>query len=180
MRLARSIEFLARSIPEERRVIVLEDRARFSGVRETTLPKDHAILHYDTSDAGGVPLVHAAEAALNMAGDHLMVPDLKDSDLRVFEQQIADRFKGIIVGAGILVLGLDRGLRSIADVLIEIAARNAASPRGPLRVGAPHLSTRSNPSPRGGPTFCDQRRGARSAAHQPPKLMLLEMHCHWC
>ncbi len=121
------IELLGKWIPEDRKVIVLESGAGlWSGVRKNELPKNHVILRYDTPGANEVSLADIAKTALSMAGDYLILPDLDLRYYEIFQQHIAPNFQGIIVG----VHGLDSRFRSIADIMIELAARHVAPPLG--------------------------------------------------
>jgi type IV secretory pathway ATPase VirB11/archaellum biosynthesis ATPase len=123
------LNILAKSIPENRRVIVLvEDRAKSDpGLREDALPRNHVVLYYNIPGVSGVSLVDIATAALNMAGDYLIVPYLRYGDIEVFQRYIAHRCEGIIVAVD--AFEKDEAVRSIADVLIGIVS-NKLAPRG--------------------------------------------------
>jgi hypothetical protein len=62
--------------PPRRLALVLALMRPWSGVQENELPKNHLMLHYDTSGANNVSLADIAKRALNMAGDYLILPDL--------------------------------------------------------------------------------------------------------
>ena len=126
------LNILAKSIPENRRVIVLvEDRAKSDpGLRKDALPRNHVVLYYNIPGVSGVSLADIATAALNMAGDYLIVPNLRYEDIEVFQRYIAHRCEGIIVAVD--AFEKDEAVRSIADVLIGIVSDKLA----PLGIGS--------------------------------------------
>jgi hypothetical protein len=116
-------DILTNAIPKDHKVIELEPRFDV-GVRKDAVPPDHVVLVYDKS------LSEVTAAALNMAGDYLIVPNMLFRDIEVFQRNIAHKFKG-----GIIVGIRDGGeyheeVRSIADVLITTRLRDEASPLG--------------------------------------------------
>jgi hypothetical protein len=123
------LDILAKSIPENHKVIELEPRFDVGlgkDVRDAF--PDHVVLVYENS------LAEIAAAASNMAGDYLIVPNMRLRDIGVFQRDIAHDFKGgIIVGiVDGIIPEIDKEVCSIADVLIRTIPRRKAS----LGIGA--------------------------------------------
>jgi hypothetical protein len=125
------LDILAKSIPKNRRVIVLvENRAKSEpGLREDALPPNHVVLYYNVPGSA-TSLEEIGTFALNMSGDYLIVPFLRHGDLEVFQRYIAHKCEGIIVAVD--ALENDEAVRSIADVLIGIVSEKLA----PLGIGS--------------------------------------------
>jgi hypothetical protein len=120
------LDTLAKSIPTQQKVVEL--RPRGVGVREDALPPDHVVLVYNES----LEEITEVTAAANMAGDYLIVPEMRFHDVKVF-QRIAHNFKGgIMVGmVDAFVLDDPEAFPLIADVLINTFRRDKA----PLDIG---------------------------------------------
>lgn len=124
------LDVLARVIPRQRRVLVFEDRAATDPrLKEATLPPNHVVMYYN-NPGGVVPLKELAKAALHMAGDYLIVPNLQSAEVKDFMACIAFAFEGTIVAVD--AVEDDQRLRSVADVLIKTVSDKVA----PLGIGA--------------------------------------------
>ena len=93
-------------------------------VRKDALPPDHVVLIYDKS------LAEITAEVSNMAGDYLIVPNMRFRDIEVFQRDIAHNFKGGIIVGIADGFELHEKVRSIADVLIKVLSRDAAPPVG--------------------------------------------------
>ena len=121
------LDILAKSIAKNHKVIELA-RARAVRLSDNVLPPNHVVLSYDNS------LADIVVAASNVAGDYLIMPEMRSSDIEVL-QDIAGKFKGGII-AGIVdaaafqidtpdsPLLMPPLLGSIADVLIRTIPRD--------------------------------------------------------
>ena len=108
-------------------IVLVEDRAKSDpGLRKDALPRNHVVLYYNIPGVS-VSLPDIATAALNMAGDYLIVPYLRHGDMEMFQRYIAHRCEGIIVAVD--AFEKDEAVRFIADVLIGIVS-NRSAPHG--------------------------------------------------
>jgi hypothetical protein len=120
------LDILAKSIPENHKMIELQPRFDSGLIIDKDDLPDHEVLVYCES------LAEIAAAASNVAGDYLIVPNMRLRDLEVFQQDIAPNFKGgIILGVADAAAKFDEEVRSIADVLIQTIPRDQA----PLGIG---------------------------------------------
>jgi type IV secretory pathway ATPase VirB11/archaellum biosynthesis ATPase len=121
------IDILVNSIPEGRRVVVLDGDNGWS-VRDDVLPENSVRLHY-SKKSGGVTIKDVARAAEALRPDHLIVPDAEDMERDEFLLYVGYVFPGQIVGVHIPFQASSK-FHELAEVVVSIINSRVAPPLG--------------------------------------------------
>ena len=121
------IDILAKSIPEGRRVVVLDGDNGWS-VRDDVLPENSVRLRY-SGKSGGISIKDVARAAEALRPDHLIVPDAADMEGDEYHLYVGPVFSGKIVGAHI-PFQVSSKFHELAEVVVSIINSRVAPPLG--------------------------------------------------
>lgn len=120
------VDALVAAIPKDRRVLVLEARdQRDPQLSEGKLPRNNVVFTH--ADLPGQTFADMARHLYHMAGDYLVVPNMRAAHLKDFEAAVGHAFDGLIVATD--AMSSDPAIASAADVLIEVVSDRMA-PRG--------------------------------------------------
>lgn len=123
------VEMFIRSIPADRRVVVIEARdQRDPQIRSEILPRNSAVLTYRRGTVGA-EFADVARAAEAFRPDHVVVPNMRVEHRTDFTLGIASVFRGQIVATD--AHETDKDFTSTADVVIRVVNDRVA----PMGIG---------------------------------------------